>query len=223
MMPHGKQNIDTAQFQQYRSNMVQNQIIPSNVTNSYVLSALRKIPRHLFVEEHLAPIAYSESVLPIGETRFLLSPVMFGKMLEACDIAKSDKVLDLGCGYGYSTALISSLAAQVISIEPNQSLAKQAKHLLKRLGIANCTVHHNILSYGHHDDAPYDVIFVNGQLSKTDAEYLIQQLNHRGRLITIEDNEHNIPVVTLYTKYHHDIEKEEILTIFQHIPLEAVL
>lgn len=116
-----------------RHNMVQNQVLPNNVTDIAVLNALKLVPKHIFVEDKFQPVAYSESSMSAGSGRVILEPVVFAKMLQACAIKKADIVLDIGCGLGYSSAVLSLLAKSVIGIENNLHLIVTATHNLKVL------------------------------------------------------------------------------------------
>ncbi|CAG7590105.1 protein-L-isoaspartate O-methyltransferase, partial [Hyalomma marginatum] len=192
-----------------RNNMVQNQIVPNNVTDIAVLNTLKSVPKHMFVESKFQPVAYSEGSISAGSGRIILEPVIFAKMLQACAIKKTDIVLDIGCGLGYSTAVLALLSRAVVGIENDLHLIVSAKHNLSILGIDNFAIHSGNFSYGHPDKAPYDIIFINGALRKT-LEILFEQLSNGGRLVSIEQTSSGMAMAVLYRKHQDQLDRQEI-------------
>jgi protein-L-isoaspartate(D-aspartate) O-methyltransferase len=123
-----------------------------------------------------------EGCIPLGNNRVLLDPRSFGKMAQLAAIRPEDRVLDVGCGTGYSTAVFSHLAAHVIGLEQDRELAETASTNLRNF--ANAELAREKLNEGLWAKAPYDVIFLNGAVERT-PETLIEQLNNRGRLVCV--------------------------------------
>ncbi len=170
-----------------RHNMVQNQIIPSSVTNDEIITAMRQTPRHLFVEPHWQGVAYSDGRLPVAPGRTLLQPETLAKMLQAAQITSQDTVLEIGCATGYTTALLAKLAQEVVAIDNVHNLVVAAGEHLLQLKCKNVTVCFGELLAGHMGCAPYDVIFINGHFHSGSLATLLGQLQDNGRLILIED------------------------------------
>src|SRR5713101_2798450 len=123
-----------------RLKMVEEQLVPRGITDARVLEAMRKVPRHLFLEEALADRAYEDSALPIGEKQTISQPYIVALMTQALALRPTDKVLEIGTGSGYQTAILAELAElaeRVYSIERVKSLALQARERLDRMGYRN--------------------------------------------------------------------------------------
>ena len=191
-----------------RANMVQNQLVPNNITSQSVLDAISAIPKHLFVDA-FRPVAYSESEIRLNNDRVILEPLVFAKMLQACAIRKGDMVLDIGCGLGYSSAVLAMLAKEVTAIENDTHFVTNAKYNLNNLNISNVNVLLNTLQYGYPNRAPYNVIFINGAF-KNDVEILFEQLSNAGRLVIIESSVGGIAMATIYTKHQDQLDREYI-------------
>src|SRR5947208_11113387 len=123
-----------------RLKMVEEQLVPRGITDARVLEAMRKVPRHLFLEEALADRAYEDSALPIGEKQTISQPYIVALMTQALALRPTDKVLEIGTGSGYQTAILAELAERVYSIERVTSLALQARTRLVRLSYRNMEI-----------------------------------------------------------------------------------
>ena len=167
---------------QQRANMVATQLRTNDVTDPRLIRAILSIPREAFVPAHLAPLAYMEGCIPLGNGRVLLDPRSFGKMAQLAAIRPEDRVLDVGCGTGYSTAVFSHLAAHVIGLEHDRDLAEVAGTNLQNFRNAELAVEK--LNEGLRAKAPYDVIFLNGAVERA-PDNLIEQLSNRGRLVCV--------------------------------------
>jgi len=167
---------------QQRANMVATQLRTNDVTDPRLIRAILSIPREAFVPAHLAPLAYMEGCIPLGNGRVLLDPRSFGKMAQLAAIRSEDRVLDVGCGTGYSTAVFSHLAAHVIGLEHDRDLAEVAGTNLQNFRNAELAVEK--LNEGLRAKAPYDVIFLNGAVERA-PDNLIEQLSNRGRLVCV--------------------------------------
>lgn len=150
-----------------------------------IVEALGNVPREQFVPEHLRGSAYIDEDLPVGKGRYLLAPLVLAKMLALAEIRKTDKVLDVGCATGYSTAVLGQLAEKVVAVEEQMELAEKARQLLTRLHIPNAEVITGPLAPGYPGSGPYDVIFINGAIQAL-PDALVVQLTEGGRLVAVE-------------------------------------
>lgn len=191
-------------FATARLNMVQNQIATNRVFDERILEVMMKIPRHNFVEGNLQAVAYLDRRIPLAEGREMLQPDVLARMLQLAKIETTDKVLDIACGTGYSTALLCHLANQVIAIDNSPTLANQAAINLDALGINNFALKAAPLLMGAPDLAPFQVIMVNGILPKDSISLLLPQLSKDGRLVTIEEVD-DVPRAVLYLNTGHGV------------------
>jgi protein-L-isoaspartate(D-aspartate) O-methyltransferase len=166
-------------FALQRRNMVDAQLRTNDVTDPRIHRAMLDVPREAFVPETRQSVAYAERCLELGAGRALLDPRAFAKLVQASAIEDSDTVLDIGCATGYSTAILSRLAARVIALEEDAVLSAGAR---TRLGsVANVTLASGSLAAGWPPLAPYDAIFLNGSVEFV-PEALFAQVNEGGRL-----------------------------------------
>ncbi len=175
-------------YAQSRTRMVDNQLRTNDVTDHRILDAMQSVPRERFVPASKRAIAYIDEDLPVGAEesgRFLMKPHIFGKLIQLAEIQRDEVVLVVGTGSGYSTAVLADLAAAVVSVEEDSSLAQSATELLLDLGIENASVVEGPLVDGLAPEGPYDVIVVDGAV-ETLPEGLLKQLKGEGRLVVIE-------------------------------------
>jgi protein-L-isoaspartate(D-aspartate) O-methyltransferase len=165
-----------------RLKMVEGQIAARGIADARVLEAMRKVPRHLFLEEALSDRAYEDSALPIGEKQTISQPYIVALMTQALALQATDRVLEIGTGSGYQTAILAELAARVYSIERVKSLALQTRERLDRLGYRNVAVRHSDGTYGWGEAAPFDAILVAAG-SPSIPSTLVEQLREGGRLV----------------------------------------
>ena len=168
--------------------MVQEQIIARGITDPRVIEAMRKIPRHRFVKSALAERAYEDGPLPIGEKQTISQPYMVALMTEALELRGTEKVLEVGTGSGYQTAILAELAEHIFSIEKISSLAARARAILAEQGYRNVTIKVGDGTLGWPDQAPFDVILVTAG-SPGVPQPLVGQLGVGGRLVIPMGNE----------------------------------
>ena len=168
-------------FARIRLKMVEEQIIARGIKDLRLTGAMRKVPRHLFVEEALQSQAYSDHPLPIGEKQTISQPYMVALMTEALALTGKEKVLEIGTGSGYQTAILAELASKVFSVERIRSLAIKARKLLLGLGYFNTEVKFSDGTVGWLDESPFDAIMVTAG-SPEIPQPLIDQLKVGGRL-----------------------------------------
>jgi len=165
-----------------RMRMVDEQIIARGIRDPRVITAMRKVPRHVFVEEALQNQAYSDHPLPIGEKQTISQPFMVALMTEAMQLKGMEKVLEIGAGSGYQTAILAEIAFKVFSIERIRSLTIQARKLLYDLGYLNVEIKFSDGTLGWVDESPFDAIIVTAG-SPGIPQPLVDQLAIGGRLV----------------------------------------
>ncbi len=173
-------------FDLMRTAMVDNQLRTFSVTDRRVLACMLGVPRHLFVQDATAAIAYSDRALEViaGSRRKMLPPMFLARMLQSAGIGAGDRVLDVGGAAGYSAAVAAGLGAGVIALEASEDLVKAANLNFQRAGILNARAVAGLLEAGFAAGAPYDVIIINGMI-ETVPETLLDQLADKGRLLAI--------------------------------------
>jgi len=184
----GKLGAVMADFNAARQNMVASQIRTNKVTDPKLLSALAETPREGFLPSRLREIAYVDEDLAIGGGRYLMEPMVLARMIQALDLDADDVVLDIGCAFGYSSAVLARLATAVVAVECDASLAREATIKFAEIGVDNVVVvEEEELSNGHKEQAPYQAIFLNGAVPEVPEE-LIGQLAEGGRLCAVIDS-----------------------------------
>src|SRR5262249_50897895 len=174
---------DTASpFSSFRARMVESQLRARNISDVRVLDAMARVPRHEFVAEKYRDQAYEDHPMPIGEGQTISQPYIDALMLEALELSPTDRVLEIGTGSGYVTALLAELTGQVISIERHESLAEDARALLDTMSYNNVRVITGDGSRGFAESAPYNAIIVSAAASEV-PQALISQLAEGGRMI----------------------------------------
>jgi protein-L-isoaspartate(D-aspartate) O-methyltransferase len=172
----------SASFAGQRLRMVDSQLRARGIADERVLAAMASVPRHEFAAERYRDQAYEDHPLPIGEGQTISQPYIVALMLEALAIQPNDKVLEIGTGSGYATALLAELAAQVFSVERHSSLADEARQRLAQLGLNHVKVITGDGSQGFPPAAPYDAILVSAATEQIPAA-LLDQLDEGGRMI----------------------------------------
>ncbi|MBI9076474.1 MAG: protein-L-isoaspartate(D-aspartate) O-methyltransferase [Desulfatibacillum sp.] len=162
--------------------MVQRQIRDRGISDPKVLDAMNATPRHLFVSEALADQAYQDFPLPIGEGQTISQPYIVAEMTQALNLGKEDRVLEIGTGCGYQTAILSQLVYKVYTIERIRSLFIGARKIFDELGIHNIVARCSDGSLGWQDEAPFDAIIVTAGAPVL-PKALINQLSMGGRLV----------------------------------------
>ncbi|MCA3444730.1 MAG: protein-L-isoaspartate O-methyltransferase [Rhodobacter sp.] len=168
-------------FATRRTVMVDTQVRPSDVTKFPVIQAMLSVPREAYVPRSLREAAYVGENLLIAPHRVVLEARTLAKLLDALDIQPDEMVLDLGCGLGYSTAVIARLAEAVIAVEEDAALAGQAEKTLASEGVDNAAVITGPLAQGAAKHGPYDVMMVQGAIERL-PQALSDQLKEGGRI-----------------------------------------
>ena len=192
-----------------REKMVDSQLRTEGVNDFDVLAAMGAVPRERFVPADLKPLAYIDEDLLLkpaaggAPARFLMEPAPFGRLVELAELGTTEKVLIIGCGAGYSVAVVARLAATVIGLESDSELAAQAAATLRSLGVDNATVVTGSLEAGYPSAAAYDVILIEGAVELV-PDRLFAQLGEGGRLVTVIGYGRSAQA-TIYSKNDGDI------------------
>jgi protein-L-isoaspartate(D-aspartate) O-methyltransferase len=195
-------------FAKTRLKMVEEQIVSRGIKDAKLIAAVKKIPRHLFVEEALQNQAYSDHPLPIGEKQTISQPYMVALMTEALLLSGKEKVLEIGTGSGYQTAILAELSEKVFSIERIRSLAIRARKLLYELGYFNVEIKIFDGTFGWIEERPFDAIIVTAG-SPDIPQPLIDQLAMGGRLV-IPVGDAFVQDLFRVTKVEEGIKKEDL-------------
>ncbi|MGQ3671710.1 protein-L-isoaspartate O-methyltransferase family protein [Xanthobacter sp. TB0136] len=177
-------------FVELRRGMVDSQVRANDVTDHRIVGAMLEIPRERFVPESLRSFAYIDDDLvlrPAAEgkpARYLPEPMVLARLVQLADVRETDHVLDIGVGTGYSSALLSRLAQQIVALEEDEALAATAAQTLSDLDVDNVAVMTGPLAEGWSPEAGYDVIFLNGAVDAVPPA-LLGQLKDGGRLVCV--------------------------------------
>jgi protein-L-isoaspartate(D-aspartate) O-methyltransferase len=173
-----------ADYAQQRLNMVDAQVRTNDVTDPRIHAAMREVPRERFVPASKRAMAYADAVVEVANRRYLLDPRTFAKLVQLASVRAGDRVLDVGCATGYSSAILARLGRAVLALEQDVDLVRVAVEALPSVGATNAIVVQGQLADGFKRDAPYDVIFVNGAIEAS-PDALLAQLAEGGRLVAI--------------------------------------
>jgi protein-L-isoaspartate(D-aspartate) O-methyltransferase len=172
----------TQPFAAERFSMVESQLRQRGIRDERLLAAMSRVPRHEFVSRQNWNEAYADHPVPIAEKQTTSQPYMIAAMIQAAEIKPEDRVLEIGAGSGYQTALLAELTSQVFAVERYASLAKTAQQTLERLGYRNAKIVTGDGSLGLPEAAPYDAIIVSAAAPRI-PQALMDQLAVGGRLL----------------------------------------
>jgi len=172
----------THPFAAERWSMVESQLRQRGIRDERLLAAMNNVPRHEFVNQQNWNEAYADHPIPIAEQQTTSQPYMIAAMIQAAQIKPEDRVLEIGAGSGYQTALLAELASQVFAVERYASLAEAAQKTLERLGYHNAKILTGDGSLGIPEAAPFDAIIVSAAAPRV-PQALAEQLALGGRLL----------------------------------------
>lgn len=172
------------EFATRRRMMVDTQVRPSDVTKFPIIDAMLTVARETFLPEALQEAAYTGENLSLGDGRVLLEARTLAKMLDALDVTGDELVMDIGCAYGYSSAVLARLAEAVVAVEEDTEMAEEAQTLLSAAGADNVVVHTGSLAEGAGEHGPYDVILLQGGVGSL-PHAITDQLKEGGRIACI--------------------------------------
>ena len=196
-------NLDNA-----RKRMVETQIVARGITDRRLIDAMTRIPRHIFVEEAMAVQSYSDTPLPIGEKQTISQPYMVALMTEMLQLAGTERVLEIGTGSGYQTALLALLADRIYTIERIRPLALKARKALDSLRLLNINMKIDDGTLGWESEAPFDAIIVTAGAPDIPGN-LVDQLEKGGRLVIPVGNQWEQQLVRVVKGEDGSILREE--------------
>ena len=167
-----------------REKMVESQLRTNRVSTSLILGGFETLPRERFVPAGLESIAYVDEDLPIGEGRFLMEPMVVGRLLEAAEPTAGDSALVIGAGYGYEAALVSQVVGAVVALESVDEFAERMEGLLAEVGCVNASVARGPLTEGWPEAGPYTLILFVGAIEIL-PDAIKAQLADGGRLLAV--------------------------------------
>lgn len=171
-------------FAQRRRMMVDTQVRPADVTEYPIIEAMLTVPREAFVPDSLREAAYVGENMEIGPDRVILEPRTLAKMLDALDLRSDELVLDLGCGLGYSSAVIARLVQAVVAVEEDPDMARDAQEVLAEHGIDNVALVEAPIAGGAGQHGPYDAILIQGAVGFI-PDAILAQLKDGGRIAAL--------------------------------------
>lgn len=195
--------------EQARFNMIEQQIRPWEVLDATVLDLLKYVPREAYVPAQYAGLAFADIEIPLGHGQSMLSPKLEARIIQALTLKKSDKVLEVGTGSGYMTALLAKLAGEVVTVDCVEEFTAAARARLRQHGVDNVTFATGDAAQGWGANAPYDVIVLTGSVPVL-ADAFRQQLKPGGRLFAIV-GEAPVMEATLLTCLAADVYRTEKL------------
>lgn len=173
-----------SKFATRRMTMVDTQVRPSDVTKFPIIEAMLAVPREVYVPRDLQEAAYVGDNIPLAAGRVMLEPRTLAKLLDALDIQPTEMVLDLGCGLGYSAAVLARLAETVVAVEEDADMAAEAQRVLSVEGVDNAVVVAGPLAAGAAKHGPYDVVIIEGGVEAV-PEALTRQVKEGGRIAAV--------------------------------------
>ncbi len=176
---------DESYYDNLRNRMINEQIVARGIREERLVDALQKVPRHWFVPEEYANVAYSDGPLPIGHGQTISQPYIVALMTELLELQGDEVVLEVGTGSGYQAALLAALARQVHTIERHPALAEKAAQVLLKLDLSNVTVHVGDGTLGLPEFSPFQAIIVTAAAPRV-PQPLFDQLDEGGRLVLPE-------------------------------------
>ena len=190
----------------------------SGINDSKVLSAIEKIPRELFVPENFRNQSYENIALPIGDNQTISQPFIVAKMTELLNLNKNHKVLEIGTGSGYQSAILSLICRRVYTIERIKSLHIIANHRFQKLGLSNISTKLGDGSKGWSEASPFDNIIITCAC-KNVPKTLLEQLKISGKLITPEISDDQKQYLYLYTKIENGKFEKKCLEEVRFVPM----
>lgn len=204
-------------FAAARRDMVTHQLQDRGITDPRVLAALGRVPRHLFVPSNLAPLAYGDFPLPIGQDQTISQPYIVALMSQWAEVRPGERVLEVGTGSGYQAAVLAELTEQVFTIEIKPDLARAAAARLRELGYARVQVRTGDGYLGWPEAAPFDAILVTAA-APTVPPALPAQLKEGGRLVIPLGDLRGEQTLVRLRKVHGELKEEERVPV-RFVPL----
>jgi protein-L-isoaspartate(D-aspartate) O-methyltransferase len=201
--------MDKISTEQARFNMIEQQIRPADVLDSKVLDVISSVPREIYVPTEYRELAFADTNIPIDHEQTMMSPILEARLLQALNITATDKILEIGTGTGYLTALLAKLGQHVISLEIYESLKNSAQQRLAAQNVDNVTILNEDGAQGWPDEGPYDVIAVTGSMP-LHTDILENQLKLNGRLFVIEGSSPSMSVMLVTRISEQEFQRESL-------------
>ena len=201
-----------------REIMISRDLKGRGLSDPFVLRAMREVPREEFVPPAMIDQSYDDHPLPIAEGQTISQPYMVAYMTEALELSASDRVLEIGTGSGYSAAVLSRIANEVVTVERFAELAESARVRLSRLGYGNIRIYVGDGTLGWPDHAPYDAIVVTAAAPRVPGP-LLKQMVTGGRLVVPVGPHHFVQTLVRVRRIAQDDFREEELMAVQFVPL----
>lgn len=173
---------DELKYERRRMEMVRDQLENRGISDSRVLAAFRKVPRHLFVSEALGDRAYGDFPLPIGDQQTISQPLIVAEMTQALELGPDDRVLEIGTGSGYQAAILAEIVFRVYTVERRHSLLMRSRRLFDRLHYHNIVTRYSDGTLGWQAESPFDAVIVTAGAPQV-PEALVRQLAVGGRMV----------------------------------------
>ncbi len=212
--------LQAGRYEQERINMVTVQILDRGITDTAVLRAMRKVPRHLFVPKEFEKQSYDDNPLPIGYGQTISQPYIVAYMTAAARPLPDKKALEVGTGSGYQAAILAEVVKEVWSIEIVPELAKESAERLAKLGYKNVTVKYGDGYKGWKEHSPFDIILVTAAAEQV-PQPLTEQLAENGRLVIPIGAPQEVQELILLEKRNGKIEKHR-LTFVRFVPFKRL-
>lgn len=171
-------------FAKARRNMVESQLRTNRVIDPAIVDAMGSVPREKFVPENLASVAYVDEDLALGNGRFLMEPMVFGRLLQEARPNSDDATLLIGCGSGYAAVVLGKLCGAVFALESDSAIAAKGSALFSSHGADNVVVVEGPLEKGWSDEAPYSLILFDGSVAEV-PKAILDQLGENGRIVAV--------------------------------------
>ncbi len=207
--------------EELRAGMVAEQIARRGVRDERVLEAMRSVPRHLFVPEHLRARAYDDQPLPIGSGQTISQPYIVAFMCERLSLTEASQVLEIGTGSGYQAAVLAELAGRVVTVEIVEVLFRRARRLLDQLGFINVKCIFADGSLGAPEYAPFDAVVVAASMTHCPS-VLFDQLADGGTIIYPEGPPHGYQELVQITKLGKRLRRSELMGV-RFVPMTGRL
>jgi len=198
-------------FADARERMVTVQLIPRGINDEHVLSAMRTIPRHVFIPIDLQYLAYADAPLPIGHRQTISQPYIVALMTQLLGLKGEERVLEIGTGSGYQAAILSHIAAQVYTVERISELAEKAGQVFEKLELSNIQIFERDGSAGLPEFAPFDAIMVTAAAPKVPSP-LKEQLDDGGCLV-LPVGSRDGQILERWRKSGSEMEREHIAPV----------
>jgi len=184
-------------YKRQREEMIKKQIVARGITDEKVITAMRNVPRHLFVSEALRDQAYGDFPLPIGEQQTISQPYIVAEMTQALQLSKEDRVLEVGTGSGYQAAIIAQIGYRVYTTERIHSLLLKARGLFDRLLYHNIITRYSDGTTGWADESPFDAIIITAGAPSI-PQTLVSQLAVGGRMVVPVGDQYSQELIKLH-------------------------